>query len=150
MGAALSDEYVLLIKYHSFGCKTRPALPEEYANSFAFDMNANGILDIESLLAISDILITDYSSVGFEFAILERPIVFFAYDKDQYLDERGMYYDYEEITPGPICTETEEIISYVESLKDGFDDTEIKKFKEQYVKMCDGHATERTIALFDE
>ena len=150
MGAALSDEYVLLIKYHSFGCKTRPALPEEYANSFAFDMNANGILDIESLLAISDILITDYSSVGFEFAILERPIVFFAYDKDQYLDERGMYYDYEEITPGPICTETEEIISYIESLKDGFDDTEIKKFKEQYVKMCDGHATERTIALFDK
>lgn len=113
-------------------------------------MNANGILDIESLLAISDILITDYSSVGFEFAILERPIVFFAYDKDQYLDERGMYYDYEEITPGPICTETEEIISYIDSLKDGFDDTEIKKFKEQYVKMCDGHATERTIALFDE
>ena len=54
--------------------------------------------------------------MGFEFAILERPIVFFAYDKDQYLDERGMYYDYEEITPGPICTETEEIISYVESL----------------------------------
>ncbi len=150
MGRALSDDYVLLLKYHGFGHSTRPEIPEEYKDSFAFDMNANGFLDIESLLAISDILITDYSSVGFEFAILERPIVFFAYDKDQYLDDRGMYYDYDEITPGPVCVKTEEIISYVESLQNGFDDTEIKAFKKQYVEMCDGHATERTIALIEQ
>jgi CDP-ribitol ribitolphosphotransferase / teichoic acid ribitol-phosphate polymerase len=149
MAAALSDDYVLLLKYHSFGVNTRPPLPEEWKDKFAFDMKELSLLSIEQLLAIADICITDYSSIGFEYAILERPIIFFAYDIDQYLDERGMYYNYDEITPGPVCKTTQEMVEYIEGLKDGFDSTEIHAFKEKYVGMCDGHATERTIALIE-
>ena len=149
MAEALSDDYVLLLKYHGFGVNTRPPLPKEWEDKFAFDMKELSLLSIEQLLAIADICITDYSSIGFEYAILERPIIFFAYDIDQYLDERGMYYNYDEITPGPVCKTTQEMIEYIESLKDGFDSTEIHAFKEKYVGMCDGHATERTIALIE-
>lgn len=149
MAESLGDDYVLLLKYHGFGVDTRPALPADCEDSFAFDMKKHAILSIEEYLAIADICITDYSSVGFEYAILERPIIFFAYDLDQYIDERGMYYNYDEITPGPICKTTDEIIEYVDGLKEGFDKTVIHAFKEKYVGMCDGHATERTIALIE-
>lgn len=148
MAEALSDEYVLLIRYHGL-CKTLPPIPEQWENTFAFDMNTNNILQIEQSLAIADICITDYSSVAFEYAILERPILFFAYDLEEYIDHRGMYYDYEEITPGPVCRTTEEMVDYIVHLDTRFDREKIHAFREKYVTMCDGHATERTLALLE-
>ena len=149
MAEALSDEYVLLIKHHGL-CKQRPPIPEDLQNVFAFDMNTVKVLTIEGLLAVADILITDYSSVGFEFAIREKPIVFFAYDIEDYIDKRGMYYDYEDITPGPVCKTTEEISDYITNLDERFNIEEVKAFREKYVGACDGHAIERTIALLEE
>ena len=149
MAEALSDEYVLLIKHHGL-CKERPPIPEDLKNVFAFDMNSVKVLTIEGLLAIADILITDYSSVGFEFAIREKPIVFFAYDIEDYIDKRGMYYDYEDITPGPVCRTTEEINDYIANIDERFDHDAVKAFREKYVNACDGHAIERTIALLEE
>lgn len=149
MAEALSDEYVLLIKHHGL-CKERPPIPEDLKNVFAFDMNSVKVLTIEGLLAIADILITDYSSVGFEFAIREKPIVFFAYDIEDYIDKRGMYYDYEDITPGPVCRTTEEINDYIANIDERFDHEAVKAFREKYVDACDGHAIERTIALLEE
>lgn len=149
MAEALSDEYVLLIKHHGL-CKQRPPIPEDLQNVFAFDMNTVKVLTIEGLLAVADILITDYSSVGFEFAIREKPIVFFAYDIEDYIDKRGMYYDYEDITPGPVCKTTEEITDYISDIDNKFDPDEIKAFRQKYVGACDGHAIERTIALLEE
>ena len=149
MAEALSDEYVLLIKHHGV-CKQLPPIPEDLKNVFAFDMNTNKVLTIEGLLVVADVLITDYSSVAFEFAIRERPMIFFAYDYDDYMDKRGMYYDYEDITPGPICNTTEEITDYISNLNERFDIDEVKAFRQKYVGACDGHAIERTIALLEE
>ena len=149
MAEALSDEYVLLIKHHGL-CKERPPIPEDLQNVFAFDMNTVKVLTIEGLLAVADILITDYSSVGFEFAIREKPMVFFAYDIDDYIDKRGMYYDYEDITPGPVCKTTEEINDFILNIDERFDIEEVKAFRRKYVGACDGHAIERTIALLEE
>ncbi|MBQ6315208.1 MAG: CDP-glycerol glycerophosphotransferase family protein [Mogibacterium sp.] len=149
MAEALSDEYVLLIKHHGL-CKEKPPIPEDLENVFAFDMNKNKVLTIEGLLGIADILITDYSSVGFEFAIREKPIIFFAYDLDDYLDQRGMYYDYQEITPGPICKTTDEITDFITNIDERFDLEEVRAFRQKYVGACDGHAIERTIALMEE
>ncbi len=151
MARALSDEYVLLIKHHSFAVADRPEIPAEWENTFAFDMNkCKGLgLGIERLLAVADICITDYSSIGFEYALLERPLIFFAFDLEDYLDQRGMYWDYDDITPGPVCKTTEEMVSYILHLDERFDKAEIQAFKKKYVGACDGHSTERTIALIE-
>ncbi len=149
MAEVLSDEYVLLIKHHGL-CRTFPPIPKDLENVFAFDMNAAKTLTIEGLLAVADILITDYSSVGFEFAIREKPMVFFAYDIEDYMDKRGMYYDYEDITPGPVCMTTEEITDYIANIDERFDIEAVKAFRKKYVGACDGHSIERTIALLEE
>ena len=112
-------------------------------------MGKKKILGIERLLAIADICITDYSSIAFEFAIMEKPLIFYAYDIDDYIDKRGMYYDYEEITPGPVYKTNEEMVNYISDIKNLFDKQIVIDFKEKYVKNCDGHATERTIALIE-
>lgn len=148
LGEALSDDYVLLIKHHGLS-KDVPPIPEKWRDTFAFDMGARKTLSIERLLAIADICITDYSSVGFEYAIMERPIIFFAYDLDDYLDQRGMYYDYDEITPGPVCKTNQEMIDYIQHIDERFDKQAVIDFKRKYVGACDGHATERTIGLIE-
>lgn len=145
----LPDDYVLLIKHHGL-CRERPPIPEGLENVFAFDMNTSKVLTIEGLIAIADIMITDYSSVGFEFAIREKPLIFFAYDLEDYIDKRGMYYDYEDITPGPVCKTTEEIVDYICNIEERFDIEEVRAFRKKYVDACDGHAIERTIALLEE
>lgn len=144
----LGDEYVLLIKHHGLS-KNIPALPEGTEHRFAFDMGKDKVLDIEQLLAIADICITDYSSIAFEYAIMERPLLFFAYDLEDYIDQRGLYYQYDEITPGPVCKTNEEMIDYIAHIEERFDKQEMIEFKKKHVGACDGHATERTLALIE-
>ena len=148
-GEAFSDEYVLFIKHHSVCENVRKEIPEKWRDTFCFDMNSRIELSIEKLLLLADVCITDYSSIAFEYSILERPMLFFAYDLDDYLDERGMYLDYDEVTPGPVCRTNRELISYIKSLPEGFDREEVSAFRKKYVGMCDGHATERTIELIE-
>ena len=145
----LSEDHILLIKHHGLCLGRTPAIPEKWNNTFAFDMNDVPDMGIERLLAISDICITDYSSIAFEYSIMEKPIVFFAYDLDEYVDERGMYFNYSEITPGPVCRTNRELIDSIAALRKGFDKDEIHAFHMKYADMCDGHATERTIALIE-
>lgn len=149
MAEKLADDYVLLIRHHEVS-KVFPKIPEEEEGSFAFDMNRNNIMSTDGLLSIADILITDYSSLGFEYAVMERPMVFFAYDLEEYIDTRGMYYDYSEITPGPICKTTEEVADCIADIDNCFDWEKLRSFREKYVGACDGHATERTIALIEQ
>ena len=138
LAKALDSEYVLLIKYHPY-VKQAPAIPAEAAH-FAFMVND---APIDKLLAVSDICITDYSSVVFEYSLFERPQIFFAYDIDEYLDWRGFYYPYEDFVPGPIVRETEEIIDYIQHMDEYFDREAMRAFKEKFMSACDGHATER-------
>lgn len=145
---SLSDDYVLLIKHHSLS-KNIPPIPEEWQNSFAFDMTANKVLTIEQLLTVADICITDYSSIAFEYAIMEKPLIFYAYDLEEYIDDRGMYYNYDEITPGPVCKTNGAMIDYIININSEFDKSLINEFKNKYVNACDGHATERTIKLIE-
>ena len=152
-GEALSDDYVLLIKHHGVCENDRKPIPEKWAGNFAYDMNAQTELSIEKILLLADVCITDYSSIAFEYSIMERPILFFAYDLDDYIDERGMYLDYDELTPGPVCRTNSEMISYIKALPGSFEGKykdEIKAFREKYVDKCDGHATERTIELIEK
>ncbi len=148
LAEAVSGDSVLLIKHHGLS-KDVPAIPDGLEGSFAFDMNTNKILNIEQLLTIADVLITDYSSVAFEYAILERPIIFFTYDLDQYVEERGLYFDFRKEAPGPLCFSTEEVVECLSGPESEFDRQRLQDFRQKYVEACDGHSIERTIALIE-
>ena len=138
----LGNEYVLLIKHHPF-VKQRPAIPRG-CEGFAFDVTDQ--LGIDAAMVAADVCVSDYSSLVFEYSLLDRPMAFFAYDRADYDDWRGFYYDYDEMTPGPIFSTTEELVDWVEHLDERFDASEVAAFRERFMSACDGHATERIVA----
>lgn len=141
------EEYVLLFKHHPIVEKL-PVVEEQYSE-FAMDMTS--LMTIEELLCVSDICISDYSSLVFEYSLFERPLIFFAYDLEDYCDWRGFYYDYNALTPGPVVKTNEEMMDYIKNIEDQFDKQKIIDFKEKFMGACDGHATERILKLvFDD
>ncbi|MBG9783664.1 CDP-glycerol glycerophosphotransferase family protein [Shouchella lehensis] len=137
----LGDDYVVLMRLHSFITKA-PDFSEH--NGFVFDVTKNQ--DINELYLISDLLVTDYSSVFFDFAILKRPIIFFTYDLEEYRDDiRGFYFSLEKHAPGPIVKTTDECIQAIER---AFKENDERKYEAFYNKFClldDGKATSRVV-----
>lgn len=139
----LGDEYVLLVKHHPFVRKP-PIIPESCAD-FAADLS--DAMSIEELLSISDICISDYSSLVFEYSLYEKPLIFFSYDLSEYFDWRGFYYDYNELAPGPVFKTNLEMIDYIKNVDERFDKERIKAFREKFMSACDGHATVRLMDM---
>ncbi|MDD5952156.1 MAG: CDP-glycerol glycerophosphotransferase family protein [Oscillospiraceae bacterium] len=142
MYRSFSEEYVLLIKHHPFIREIHP-IPEQY-RSFAKDVTQE--MTIEELLCVSDVCISDYSSLIFEYSLFEKPMLFYAYDLDDYFDWRGFYYDYESLTPGPVVNTMEALIDQLHHVED-LDLTPVKAFREKFMSACDGHASERILRL---
>ena len=142
---AFGDEYVLLVKHH-FLVKETPDIPDTSEGSFAFDVTNMG-MDMNELLCAGDICITDYSSLIFEYSLLLRPMIFFAYDIEDYHDWRGFYYDYDQLTPGPVCRTNEEIIDHILNIDERFNKQEVIDFRYRFMRSCDGHATDRILEL---
>lgn len=139
MSKNLGEDYVLLIKQH-------PLTADKFSiegSTFAFDISKD--VAIETALCAADIVITDYSSLIFEYALLERPMIFFAYDLAEYEDARSFYFGYEGFVPGEIVTDTEEIISEIKRLETDFDKEKIRRFRQDYMCACDGKSTERIL-----
>lgn len=139
---AFGDEYVVIMKHHPL-VRKRPAIPEELINTFAVDFTTD--MSIETLLCVSDICISDYSSLVFEYSLFERPMIFLAHDLEDFFDWRGFYYDYDELTPGPVVKTTQEVIDYISDIDNLFDKQAVKDFRNKFMCSCDGHATERII-----
>ncbi|MCC3648538.1 CDP-glycerol glycerophosphotransferase family protein [Cytobacillus firmus] len=144
MKAKLGPEYLLLLKLHP-AIKNRVEISEELSD---FVIDVSGYSKTNDLLFITDILITDYSSIPFEFSLLEKPMVFFPYDLSHYQKTRGMWEDYEELVPGPVVFSTQDIIhailnseSYVE---------EVKHFNTKWNQYTDGNASERMVKFILE
>lgn len=137
----LEKDYIILFRAHYL-----------VSNSFEFDKYTNFIYDvskvddINELYIISDILVTDYSSVFFDYANLKKPIVFYMYDLEAYRDDiRGFYFDISEL-PGPIVRTEDELINQIEFLTKNFKyDEKYKKFNETYNYLDDGNASKRVI-----
>ena len=142
----LGNEYVIVCKHHPF-VKNPPIIPEELQH-FARDLTK--YLSIEDLLCCADICISDYSSLVFEYSLFEKPMIFYAYDYDNYCDWRGFYYDYFEFTPGPVVQTEDELLNSIKNIDTQFDKQKVIDFKEKFMGSCDGHATERIIALMKE
>lgn len=129
--AKLSSKYVILLRLHYF---VSSRLDIEDYKGFAYDVSSYP--EIQDLYLISDMMITDYSSVMFDYAHLQRPMIFFAYDLDYYRNDlRGVYLDYEETVPGPIVSNTDELISSILELPGS------KKYQEKYQQFYDKFCT---------
>jgi len=138
----LADEYVILFRAHYF-----------VANEFDFDRyagfikNVSNVSDINDLYIVSDLLVTDYSSVFFDYATLRRPILFYMYDLEEYVrDIRGFYFDLDEL-PGPVVKTEEEFVSAVrgtdapsQELRERYD-----HFITRFAHRDDGHASHRVL-----
>ncbi len=139
MADALGDKYILIVKHHPL-VKKRPVLNTD---GFAYDLSDE--MTVDELICVSDICISDYSSLIFEYALLEKPMIFFAYDLDEYFDSRGFYYDYDELTPGPVFKTTDEIKDYILNIDDNYDKNTVINFRNKFMSACDGNATQRII-----
>lgn len=142
------DEWVLLSRMHYLVAENFDFSAHE---GTVYDVSAYP--DIRDLYLISDLMITDYSSVFFDYAILNRPIVFFMYDLEIYRDQlRGFYIDIQEEAPGPIVQTEEELFQAINSLMDSSVDLNPKfsSFKNKFSSLEDGHATKRVVEAFLE
>ena len=92
----------------------------------------------------ADCCITDYSSLIFEYALLGRPMYFYAYDYKEYVTERGFYYGYDEFVPGDIYYNEEELVKGILRTDDKAV-SRIDAFRERYMSACDGDSTRRII-----
>ncbi|RLC52457.1 MAG: hypothetical protein DRH79_04890 [Candidatus Cloacimonadota bacterium] len=103
-------------------------------------------VDIYDSICDYDILITDFSSIYFDFLLTGKPIIFTVFDKDEYLkNERELYYEYNEITPGPKTKNWEETIKSAVSILAGNDEykQQREKIKNRFFKYNDGRNSER-------
>lgn len=135
----LKDEYVFLFKIHPF-VKNEFSIPYQFSDFF-YDFSS--YREINDLLFITDILITDYSSVCFEYALLNKPMIFFAYDVEEYVRTRDFYYDYHSFIPGPLAKTTERMIDIIQ--KEDFKMEKIEPFVKYFFDDLDGKATERVV-----
>ncbi len=108
----LGDDHVILVRGHHHMADDVPAGPRP-----GFAVNVTRYPDISELFLVSDVLVTDYSSVMFDFAPTGKPMLFFTYDLEQYRDNlRGFYFDFETEAPGPLLTTSDEVISAIGDL----------------------------------
>lgn len=134
------NEYIVLFRPHYFIAN---AFNFEKYNGFVYDVSK--IDDINELYIITDILITDYSSVFFDFANLKRQIIFYMYDLEHYKNEsNGFYIDLEEL-PGKIVQTQEELEEVIKKSKEFKFDDKYKKFNNKYNYLDDGNASERVV-----
>ncbi|KQU58411.1 hypothetical protein ASG66_15370 [Bacillus sp. Leaf406] len=140
MQEELGDEYIVLLRMHYLIAENLDITP--FAG-FAYDVSHH--TDISELYLISDLLITDYSSVFFDYANLGRPMIFYVYDIENYRDTlRGFYFDFEAQAPGPLVKTTEDVIRHIQHP----DPTSQANFDAFYQKFCyleDGEASKRVV-----
>lgn len=140
--AALSSQYVMLTKFHPL--MASGGLAESgrlQALGFVFDVSKT--LTPEEALCAADILITDYSSIMFEYLLLERPMISYIYDIDNYAKDRGLFSPYEQLAPGPYVFTQEELIEKLQTVSEWFDLKKTQRYREKFMSACDGHSTER-------
>ncbi len=135
----LGDGWVVLLKLHPF-IRRALAIPPGLAR---FAVDASSDPDLNELMLVSDVLVTDYSSAIYEFSLLGRPILFLAPDLGAYERERGFYLDFPRDLPGPVFATT---AALAEALAAGDADLErVRAFARASFDVTDGGATARLV-----
>ena len=141
----LKDEYVFVFKWHPaiYNNIKRgiTVMPDIYRyNQFYIDLSE--YRDINDLLLVTDVLITDYSSVIFDYALVNKPIVYFTYDLEDYENGRGLYYDFKDYVYGDVTKNCDELIH---AIKRQNMSSELRdSFMNKFMDACDGTSTKKT------
>lgn len=143
---AFEGEYVVAVKYHYLVGESI-----DWTGYEGFIYPFTGAGEISGLYLVADALITDYSSVMFDYSLLKKPMYFYAYDLEKYRDElKGFYFDFLGEIPGPVSQTTEELIAdirkYGTDHSPEFAERE-KAFYEKFGGYEDGHACDTIIEL---
>ena len=141
----LGEKYVFLIKMHPFikeGALMSGDLLD-LVRDFAFEVPQ--ATPIETALCGADMLITDYSTILFEYALLERPMLFYAFDFEHYTRRRPLFYDYATFVPGPIVYDSLQLAEAVLAQETEFDPQRVRHFAHKFMGGCDGHSVERVV-----
>ena len=134
----LTDEYVILFRTHTF---TTNILNLKF-NDLIIDVS--DYPNVNHLLLISDILITDYSTIVFDYSILEKPFLCFGYDYKEYKNERGLYIDLEKEYPNGVQKTEDEILELILNMNYEKECEKTREFKSKYIE-AGGNATELAI-----
>ena len=145
MRRALGEDVHLMLRTHYLD---KLELTARY-DAFATDVSRHH--DVTELMLLADVLVTDYSSVMFDFANTGRPMVFFTYDYEDYVrDERGTYLDLPDVAPGPMAATTDELVAALRSVDD-----DVARYRDRYAtfrkRFCEyetGHAAEHVVEEF--
>jgi CDP-glycerol glycerophosphotransferase len=138
----LGDDYVLLLRLHYFMTDRRP--PERGAGIRDVSYHP----DVSDLYLAADVMVTDYSSAMFDFAVTGKPLVFYAYDLERFRDEvRGFYFDLAPYAPGPIVHTQDDLADALLDLPalEGRYADRYLRFRERFCHLEDGHATARVL-----
>jgi CDP-glycerol glycerophosphotransferase len=127
-----SDEYVVILKMHHLVSENLRI--DEKLKGFVIDLS--GYDDIQELYVLSDMLITDYSSVFFDYAHSRRPILFFVPDLNHYIENvRGLYLNMEKDLPGPLIKDNDELIDAIKNIDEVSKEYD-ERYDEFYVRFC--------------
>lgn len=137
----LKEEYAIIVKHHPF-VNNRSEIKKKYKDVI-IDLSDNS--ELNDLLFVTDVLITDYSSVVFEASLLDIPMMLYAYDLEKYISSRGFYYEYEDMAPGKIVGNYNELVQAIEE-KD-WENDKLEEFKKRFFDDLDGKSSERTVDL---
>ena len=134
---SLEEDEVFLIKRH-------PVMKEKLTDRDYDKVRDVSDAPLYSLMMASSLLITDYSSVIFEYSLLDKPIIFFCPDLYRY--ERDFYLDYPEDLPGVLTESSDELIRVIHSVEQIQDD-KLEDFRRKEMSACDGKSSKRVVAL---
>ncbi|MEW4220695.1 CDP-glycerol glycerophosphotransferase family protein [Rossellomorea marisflavi] len=143
---SLPEGMILLVKLHP-AVRDRMVIPEAMKDK-VFDVSTYA--GMNELLFVSDILITDYSSIPFEYSLLGKPMIFYLYDHESYLMERGVWEDYKTSLPGPVAYTTQEVTSIL--LENSFNEksASVGEFCKKWNQYSHGHSSTNVVNLIND
>jgi CDP-ribitol ribitolphosphotransferase len=136
----VTKDAVMIVRMHPFIREPAP-IPAGLRDRILDGTDAP--IDVNDLLFAVDLLITDYSSIVFEFATLLRPMLFFAYDLEEYVAGRDFYAPFEDFVPGRIAGTFDEVLAAIRA--DDFMAEKVPDFARRHFDHLDGGATDRVI-----
>ena len=142
-----NDNIVLMLRLHPFVADSYVQHDDGICNDEIINMSS--YKNLNTLLSVADVLITDYSSIIFEYIVFDRPVIFYAYDLDKFEnDSRGFYENYREYVPGVVVYDTNELVKAVKAT-DNYSEKR-KYFLKQSYEYTDGKSTDRLLDIILE